>query len=60
MKIETLDITTMGDINVLTDERVYAVVPDHWNEGEFKMKPLRECGVGELFGKDIALIRVVK
>ena len=60
MKIEEIDITGLDHINVLTDERVFAIVETNWSDDKYKMKPLRECEIKELFSDKIKLIRIIE
>ena len=60
MRIEEIHITEMDNINVLTDERVYAIVADTWDKGKYKMKPIADCEIGDLFSSKLSLIRIVE
>ena len=59
MRIEEISITEMDHINVLTDERVFAIVEVPWKDEKYRMKPLQECEINELFSDKIKLIRIV-
>ena len=58
--IKEITVTKETMSNILMDEEVYCIKRDFFDKSKYRMEPIGECSINELFSNEVKFIKITK